>query len=312
MAVFFFTSTGWAITNCFDYVAYRLSPTCQELTDASGKPVHRILYDTMKVRLLQLGYKYYDAAGLSPDVVQKQLKPGTVIIINHSHVAIVNESGGIDHFLQTFLGNGGMPVDYSPDKLPGKTANPHGTEGGLFRDETYQELLRHRGSLPAANSVEVWVRGQSALPYKDCPQAVQGGSSANGPCAGRSASLDVSNTKPVKVKTPFSTSPNCDYLIEASGDVSDWSDKSGGVDPVWCFAEWRCGKKGEPWQQLRIDGQGMAELAGHTLDYNSSHTYKIKIRGTGKPLEFWAADAQGSSGDNKGAFKVRITEVPRK
>lgn len=127
-------------------------------------------------------------------------------------------------------------------------------------------------------------------------------------CGGKQWSLTVPNTKPEK-KYTGPTLANCQYLITADGAVSDWGDKKDGVDAVWCYAEWRCGKAGQPWQQLRIDGKGMMDLAGGRLDYNAGHRYQIRVKGTGKPFEFYCADAQGSWQDNKGSFNVNVTEI---
>jgi hypothetical protein len=130
-----------------------------------------------------------------------------------------------------------------------------------------------------------------------------------GHCGGRQWQLQVPNTKPEK-KYTGPTRAECQYDIAASGTISDWADKTDGVDAVWCYAEWRCGKRGEHWQQLRIDGKGMSDLVGQTLAPQSSHRYQIRIKGTGKPLELYCSDAQGSWQDNKGRFDVIITELP--
>lgn len=120
--------------------------------------------------------------------------------------------------------------------------------------------------------------------------------------------LIVPNTQPKKVSTSFATKVGAVYIIEASGYVSDWSDKSDGVDAVWCYAKWRCGENGEPWQQLRIDGKGMIESTGRHIPYNPKHIYCIEIPGTGAPFVFHMLDAQNSAGDNSGSIKVAVTE----
>lgn len=122
-----------------------------------------------------------------------------------------------------------------------------------------------------------------------------------------SATLTVSNEKPEKIRTSFATQPGAIYVIEASGVVSDWADKTDGVDAVWCYAEWRCGKQGQVWDQLRINGKGMTELAGKLIPYNPAHVYQIDLAGTGYPIEFFMIDAQGSAGDNHGSITVKIT-----
>ena len=123
-------------------------------------------------------------------------------------------------------------------------------------------------------------------------------------------SLVVPNDKPVKVlsKTVFEKGKR--YIIEAGGIISDWQDKTDGVDPVWCYAEWRCGKEGMVWDQLRIDGMGMTDIAGKIIPYNPGHTYRVVYSGEGRPVEFYALDAQGSPGDNSGSFGVNIYTAP--
>jgi hypothetical protein len=88
--------------------------------------------------------------------------------------------------------------------------------------------------------------------------------------------------------------------------VSDWSHVKDGVDAVWCYAEWRCGKQGEAWQQLRVDEKSLSELAGGSLPQTADHVYRIRYKGQGKRLEAYSTDAQNSWSDNSGAFTLRI------
>jgi hypothetical protein len=118
--------------------------------------------------------------------------------------------------------------------------------------------------------------------------------------------LTIPNDKPVKVTSNIVLQRGQWYVLEGAGVVSDWSDHKDGVDPVWCYAEWRCGKAGEAWQQLRIDDKGMAELHGSTIPYNPQHVYRVRIQGQGRPIVAYASDAQNSAGDNFGAFTLRI------
>jgi hypothetical protein len=121
-----------------------------------------------------------------------------------------------------------------------------------------------------------------------------------------SETLTIPNDKPVKVKTAALEKGRW-YLIEASGVFSDWGDHKDGVDAVWCYAEWRCGKEGQAWNQLRIDDKGMMDIAGKTIPYNSQHTYQIRYQGQGRPIEIYCSDAQNSWQDNSGAITVKIT-----
>jgi hypothetical protein len=126
---------------------------------------------------------------------------------------------------------------------------------------------------------------------------------------GGRARLRVSNTEAKRYRTPFDTDRNRMYSIEVSGVISDWGGISDGIDAVWCYAAWRCGPQGEPWQQLRIDEKGLSEIVGRAIPYNPQHVYRIEIPGTGAPFEFYAIDALGSASDNSGAFEVSVTEI---
>ena len=118
--------------------------------------------------------------------------------------------------------------------------------------------------------------------------------------------LTIPNDKPVKVASTSVLEAGRWYVLEASGVVSDWGHVKDGVDPVWCYAEWRCGKQGEAWQQLRIDGKGMNDIAGKVISYSPQHTYQVRYQGRGKTLEVYASDAQESWQDNSGAFTLKI------
>ena len=86
--------------------------------------------------------------------------------------------------------------------------------------------------------------------------------------------LVVPNTKPEKVLSRNVLESGQDYIIEASGTWDDWGNTPHGVDAVWCFAEWRCGRQGQAWNQLRFDGKGMTEIVGQDIPYNSQHIYR--------------------------------------
>jgi len=116
----------------------------------------------------------------------------------------------------------------------------------------------------------------------------------------------VPNTRPEKVMSNVVLEQGKEYIIEASGVFSDWSGKTGGVDAVWCYAEWRYGKHGEIWNQLRIDDKGMTEIAGKTIPYNPKHVYRVRYTGKGKQVEFFLSDAQWSWSGNSGSVTVKI------
>jgi hypothetical protein len=129
-----------------------------------------------------------------------------------------------------------------------------------------------------------------------------------GGSAGLVETLVVPNDKPGKVTSRAALEKDHWYRIEVSGVVSDWPHVKDGVDAVWCYAEWRCGKSGEPWNQLRIDDKGMTELADGNLPMSADHVYEVLYKGQGRPLVVYATDAQNSWSDNSGAFTVKIFE----
>ncbi len=118
--------------------------------------------------------------------------------------------------------------------------------------------------------------------------------------------LVVPNAKPVKISSATVLESGRWYIIEASGVISDWSHVQDGVDAVWCYAEWRCGREGQSWNQMRIDEKGMPDITGNPIPYNSQHIYRIRYMGQGKRAEFYCSDAQGSWSDNSGSFTVKI------
>lgn len=120
--------------------------------------------------------------------------------------------------------------------------------------------------------------------------------------------LTVSNTDSNGARTSFATEPGATYQITASGVVSDWPDHEDGVDPAYCYGPWRCAAP-EAWYQLRINGKGLNEIAGHDLPYNGGHTYTVTFTGDGSPISFVTADAMSSAGDNHGAFTVTVTQT---
>lgn len=118
--------------------------------------------------------------------------------------------------------------------------------------------------------------------------------------------LVIPNTRPEKILSRTVLEMGREYVIEASGTFDDWGNTPHGIDAVWCFAEWRCGRQGQAWNQLIINGKGMTEIAGQTIPYDSQHVYRIKYRGQGNRVEFYMIDAQNSWQDNLGAVTVRI------
>ncbi len=128
------------------------------------------------------------------------------------------------------------------------------------------------------------------------------------PSAAFAESLTVSNTATTPIQTSFATEQGAIYEISASGVVSDWDGHQDGVDAVWCYGEWRCPQP-QAWNQLRIDDQGMSDIAGHEIPYNGGHSYSVEFTGDGAPIKFYMADAIGSAGDNSGAIQVTVTKL---
>ncbi len=108
---------------------------------------------------------------------------------------------------------------------------------------------------------------------------------------------------PANQKTKVTSQPlqaGRQYVIEVSGTFSVWDKSADGVDAVYCY---RGGVA--QWNQLRIDDQGLADLAG-AIAYNDQHVYRIYYTGQGKALTFHIIDAFQSPGDNSGSITVRI------
>ncbi len=125
--------------------------------------------------------------------------------------------------------------------------------------------------------------------------------------AANAETIVVPNNKPVKITSKTSLEKGRWYIIEASGAFNDWGNAPDGIDAVWCYAEWRCGKNGEVWNQLRIDGKGMPDITGQPIPYNPEHVYRVRYQGQGKPVELYLSDAQGSWSDNVGSLTVKIS-----
>lgn len=120
--------------------------------------------------------------------------------------------------------------------------------------------------------------------------------------------LVVPNNRPIKVKSGFALAEGRWYRIVASGVVSNWAHTDEGIDAVWCYAQWRCGEQGEFWGQLLVDGMSIPEVLGQVVPYNADHAYELRIKGTGRYLEFSSAGAEGNWKNRSGAFTVRISE----
>lgn len=69
------------------------------------------------------------------------------------------------------------------------------------------------------------------------------------------------------------------YTVEVSGQRL-------GTDAIWCFSETRgCGQFGTVWNEVKLNGMGMTEVAGHVIPFNDQHTYRVGLIGKNKPLQ---------------------------
>lgn len=97
------------------------------------------------------------------------------------------------------------------------------------------------------------------------------------------------------------------YVVEVSGTFSYWGanvadSPEGGVDPVWCYAKWRC-PTAEKWQSVHMNDKGLADFSGQPLPYNPQHVYRIEVIGGGSPVKF---DIYQSHGGMIGGINIRI------
>jgi hypothetical protein len=270
-----------AITVCYDYVIWKI--TCQDTNRNGPEQVREAM------RQKRSGYHLL-ATITSAHLIQGgyATQPGDVFIFGGGHVAIVGRDGHtMKHFLQT----------------AGKSGQPHEPKDVKPLSWSLQQIIDFKRISPEGNEIQPYLHNWVEIWRSD-----GGLRRCNEEGGAQSQTLTVTNMKAAKVRTSFDTVPGALYMIEASGVISDWGDKGDGVDPVWCYAPWRCGT-GEPWQQLRINDRGMADIAGRTIPYNAGHVYRIQYTGDGRPIEFYCIDAQGSWQDNKGVFTVQVARV---
>jgi hypothetical protein len=310
-------SSAYAIQVCYDYALYRAAQLqgiagCDP-TPGGIAPNKYLSAGALQTRLTKLGYRNVsgnDAATFgkqmfgTPGFAEQYLKPGDVVFLRSDHVGFVTPDKRVAHFIQLpGTSRTNMAFDATA-VLPPPTKATVGTvelQGGLFQSDDVRTFLNDRTHAKGGGVLVMRPQAPAAPDARQaaCPTPNTGNMD--------SATLKVPNDKPERVRTPFGTAKNGIYTIKASGVVSDWSDHNDGVDPVWCYAEWRCGKDGLPWNQLLINGKGMTELHGKTIPYNRAHEYTIETPGIGQPFEFWAYDAVGSSADNKGSWTVVVT-----
>jgi hypothetical protein len=113
--------------------------------------------------------------------------------------------------------------------------------------------------------------------------------------------LVIPNDKPVKVES-MPLQAGRWYEIEVIGAFSDWDFRKDGVDAIWRDAD----KDFRPWEQLRINGKTVSKITGKLLKYNPDHVYRFRMKGEGKPVQFFLIDAQDSWSDNHGSLRIKI------
>jgi hypothetical protein len=109
--------------------------------------------------------------------------------------------------------------------------------------------------------------------------------------------------------------PGVAYVLEARGVFDPWGTEPKGVDALWCFKLERC-RTPELWQQLRIDGSGLLDLArlrhgaAYEMPLSQTHAYRVPVVGQGRPLALWLWDAMEnrSANGNSGAITVSLHE----
>lgn len=146
--------------------------------------------------------------------------------------------------------------------------------------------------------------------------AMAGSASASTPVKLETITVNNAVSTPVQATTVLRADHS--YRLDASGEVSDWtSDSSGvfngaawGVDPLYCYATWRCATP-ELWRQLQVNGKGLDEFGGvaGAIAYNPAHAYSVTRSGVSGRLSLVGLDAVGSSGDNSGSWSVDLWDL---
>lgn len=134
------------------------------------------------------------------------------------------------------------------------------------------------------------------------------GAGAVAVASGETIQVPANQAEPVWSTQPLSA--GVDYVVEASGVWSAWSDRRDGVDALYGYAQWRVGNTPEFWNQLLLDDRPMGDIAkenGQSVAYNPAHVYTATLRGTGQRVKLQIVDAKnGSWSDNHGGLTVAI------
>ena len=206
--------------------------------------------------------------------------------------------------------------------LPGRCPSPEVWGQLLIDDRPISEIAKAEGQLPpyqANHSYRVTVVGTGRPLKLQIADARDGSWGDNhgglivytrrGASALSSEIVRVPSDRPEPVYTRGPLPAGAAYEIQAWGVFSCWGDHTDGVDPLYCYAPWRCPTP-EVWGQLLIDDVPLSDViksGGGAIVYQPNHTYSVMIRGTGRPLKLQIADAKGGSwSDNHGALEVRI------
>ena len=135
-----------------------------------------------------------------------------------------------------------------------------------------------------------------------------GGGGGNPPSSSGTMSLSIDATRPPYSVMSPALQTGVRYVVEVAGTFSYWpSDElkdspEGGVDPLWCYAKWRCPTP-QKWQSLLMNGKGLADFSGQPLPYNPQHSYRIEVIGAGSPVNFGLSEPHGGM---IGGMNIRI------
>ena len=299
------------IENCWDYVLFRMN-YCRV---ASGYMHHGASFGN---------YKWYEVTQPNP-----ALHPGDVILVNPSsrtvggqvvwdanHVAYVNPSGTIDHFLQSALSG---PVNiYQSNNLP----DPRTVHvGGQFLNETWATFLKlHSPPNPPRLVILIPPPGTNVT---DCPHHISSTISGGGPATpptyvrGRLlATKDLPGAKSTPTDVGIVLQQGKAYFVAGSGSVSLWDGQNDGCDSVFRYKTPLEPRGGAivVWGQLELFNPDihLSDLiqrqTGKAPVYTVAHVYQAMVIGSGQPLRARVFDGGGYS-DNHGQLTVSVYEA---
>jgi hypothetical protein len=99
-----FVTPAHGITWCHDYSLSVVSNTNPNRTDDGS----------LRISLSSFGYNRKFTIAPNVSTPSQKLECGDVIIIGNDHSGVVNNQGGIDHYLQPVVGGKTTPIPYDP------------------------------------------------------------------------------------------------------------------------------------------------------------------------------------------------------